>query len=468
MLRSNKRKLRSETMGHNKRVKYSISTNRGSRRPRTSINDIPNEILINIFTYLGHKDILKATLVNKNWNNLISNTKKIFKKVNKLYINDQRMACGIPNFTRKYEKIQIDDLTEWDPKLLKCLRKIGQDTRLVILDQCVFFDEDFKKLLECFPILEWLEIYDCHPGISPLRDQLLEQKIRLPSLHSLIVKGYSWPLRLIETPNLEHLEADSLTLYDQEWLINFLNLQRKLQSLHLIAIFNLFDSRFGFLAPKFHLNELALYDLPDLDKTQLIRLLNHVKSTVTTLDIGFEIRRDITEYIIKNFTNLRSMSIDCNCLPTSMRFYHDLSPNVSLKNLSVYGCLKKSQILIQFLKKHPGIQILKMKALSNVQPSRFTFWSEFSKVTSNVCCLKIGNLESYNMVYMKSKKLCHLDVDFIGNTNAAAWIQFCDNNPNIEDFHVFKKHKSINTDIEAIIFKHLPKLKDLYFEKNSK
>lgn len=267
---------------------------------------------------------------------------------------------------------------------------------------------------------------------------------------------------------MEHLEADSLTLYDQEWLISFLNQQRNLESLHLISILNLFDSRFGFLQPNFQLNELVLYDLPDLDKSQLIQMLSQMKSTVKTLDIGYEIRRDITEYILKNFTNLVSMSIDCNCLPTSMRFYDDLNPNRTLTNVSIYGCVKKSQTILQFLKKHPEIQVLKMKALSNIQPTRFTFWSEFSKVTPNVCCLKLCNLESYNMVYMKSQKLHHLDVDFIGYTNAAAWIQFCDNNPNIEDFHVFKKHKSINTDIETIIFKHWPKLKDIYFEADSK
>ncbi|CAG9800757.1 unnamed protein product [Chironomus riparius] len=467
MTRSNKRKLRFETMGSNKRGRYSIFSNKRSRRPKTSINDMPNEILLNIFTYLGHKDTLKATLVNKNWNDLISNTKRTLEKVNRIYINDQHMTNGIPNFTRKYESIQIEDLTEWNPQLLKSLKKIGTDIKLVILDQCVFFDDDFKGFLECFPNLQWLEIYDCHPGISPLKNQLLEQKLRLNNLGSLIIRGYSWPLRLIETPNLEHFEANSLTLYDQEWLINFLNQQRSLQSLHLVSIFSLFDSRFGFLQPKFQLDELALYDLPDVNKNQLMRLLVQVKSTVRTLDIGFDIRRDITEYILKNF-HLTCMSIDYSCLPTSMRFYDDLSPNESLTKVSIYGCVKKSHIILHFLKKHPGIKFLKLKALSNIQPIRFTFWSELSKVTPNVCCLKLGNLETYNMVYIKSQKLVHLDVDFIGHTNAAAWIQFCDNNPNIENFHVFKKHKSINSDIEAIIFKHWPKLKDIYFVQDSK
>ena len=186
-------------------------------------------------------------------------------------------------------------------------------------------------------------------------------------------------MRLIETPNLEHFEADGLTLYDQEWLISFLNEQRNLESLNLIGILNLFDSRFGLLQPKFQLVELSLYDLPDLDKKQMIRLLSQVKSTVRSVDIGFEMRRDITEYILKNFHNLRCLSIDCECLPTSERFYYQLCPNETLKNVSIYGFVKKSQILLQFLKKHPEIKILKMKALSNVQSSRFTFWSEFSK-----------------------------------------------------------------------------------------
>lgn len=176
-------------MSDNKRAKYSISSHKGPKRPKTSINDMPNEILLDIFTHLGHKDILSATLVSKNWNYLISNTKKILKKVNKIYINDQHMAIGIPHFTRKYESVQIEDLTEWHPELLQCMRTIGADIKLVILDQCVFFDDDFKSLLDCFPILQYLEIYECHPGISPLKDQLSEQKMKLNNLSSLIVKG---------------------------------------------------------------------------------------------------------------------------------------------------------------------------------------------------------------------------------------------------------------------------------------
>ena len=176
-------------MGSNKRAKYSIFSNKRSRRPRTSINDMPNEILLNIFTYLGHKDILSATLVNKNWNDLISNTKRTLRKVNRIYIHDEHMAKGIPNFTRKYESIQINDLTEWDPQMLKSMKRIGIDIKLVILDECVFFDDDFKSFLECFPNLKWLDIYDCHPGISPLRNQWSEQRLRLNNLHSLIIKG---------------------------------------------------------------------------------------------------------------------------------------------------------------------------------------------------------------------------------------------------------------------------------------
>lgn len=185
---ASKRKLRSETMGK-KRVKYSMSSNKRSRRLKTSINDMPNEILLDIFAHLGQKDTLNATLVSKHWNDLISNTKKTLRKVNKIYMDDQRMENGIPKFTRKYESIHIEDLTEWHTKLLKCMRTIGSDIKLVILDKCVFFDDDFKSLLDCFPNLQWLEIYDCHPGISPLKDQLLEQKIELENLKSLIVKG---------------------------------------------------------------------------------------------------------------------------------------------------------------------------------------------------------------------------------------------------------------------------------------
>lgn len=280
--------------------------------------------------------------------------------------------------------------------------------------------------------------------------------------------GYSWPLRLISTPNLEYFEAESMTLYDQEWLISFLNQQKKLNSLHLIDMTDLFDSRFGQLNVQFEqLRELVLYDLPHIDHNQFFSMLSRVKSSVVAVDIGYDTRRDIAEFILTNFEALISLSIDYDCLPNHSRFYNRMRQNFNLKSVAIYGCMKSSRPVLQFLNTHPGIEILKMKALSNLHSTKFTFWSEFSKATRNVCCLGIGNLEPFNMVYMKSTKLKHLDVDFVGQISIESWIDFCKNNPCIEHFHIFRKHKNLSQKVQEVLIKNLPRLKEITFESSN-
>lgn len=278
--------------------------------------------------------------------------------------------------------------------------------------------------------------------------------------------GYSWPLRLICTPNLHNLNAESLTFYDQEWLIKFTNDQRYLEKLHLIDIIDLFDSGSGLLETNFELKQLVLYDIPHTDFMQLFRMLSRVKNSLVTLDIGFQTARVITEYALINLRNLTSLSIDCNCLPSSTRYYDFLSPNDTLKHVRIYGVLRNSKPLLKFLKRHPAIEVLNMKSTSNLHSTKFTFWNEFSSVTQNVCYLSVGHLEPYNMVYMKSTKLKHIDVDFIGYTNDSVWIDFCKNNPNIEFFLLFWKQKYFDQKVEELLFKNLPKLKQV-FTKNS-
>ena len=154
----------------------------------TNINDMPNEILLEILSHLRHKDLLSATLVNRNFNNLICNTRKLMNKINVLYVNDKNIQ-KIPKLTRRYEKLYMDDITEWHPELFKCIKTIGSDIRSIVLFSAVFFDDDFKSLIECFPNLEELEVWDCHPGISPMNNYCVGDKIILNKLNFFTLKG---------------------------------------------------------------------------------------------------------------------------------------------------------------------------------------------------------------------------------------------------------------------------------------
>lgn len=157
---------------------------------------MPNEILLEIFSYLPHDDLLNATLVNRNWSYLISNSKKTMCKINKLHIDDQNIHESLPKLTRCYEKIVLEDICEWRKELFDCLKEIASSVKTIVVAECVFFDNDFKALVDCFKNLEYLEVWDCHPGLSPVSNNYQENTIHMNSLKSLMLRGRHSKLRM--------------------------------------------------------------------------------------------------------------------------------------------------------------------------------------------------------------------------------------------------------------------------------
>ncbi|KAL7041354.1 hypothetical protein ACKWTF_000738 [Chironomus riparius] len=457
MPKANKRKHDPEKNVNNKRPK----TEKTSRKPEIGINDMPNEMLLNIFAYLDQKDILSATLVKKKWNNLISNTENTMKKIQTIYIDPDNMISGIPKFTRPYARIEVENLKlECDLDLLNRLRKIGDGIEFVLFSHCWLLGNAMTSFLRCFKNVEDLHITHCEITSVPV-----QRKIILRELKLLHIDVGTWPLSFLETPKLITFQCHSVIAEDQMRINKFLNKQTKLEVLDLNCIFNLFHSSSDPLDPKFKLKTLKLTDLVNYENDQMMNLLSSVTESLTSIEIGFEMGRDTTKYALQNFINLESMTIDCDTLPNSPNFYNDIKTSQTLKRVQISGELEKTMPIVLFLDHHPQIEYLDICSLFNIPSTRHSFWSRFAGITKNVASLKIDTIDADNIFHIKSKNLKDLKIyllEFIDNLN---WIEFCSNNPNIERLHVYDKNESFNiNDVEVVLKEHLPKLKHFYFD----
>ena len=154
------------------------------------------------------------------------------------------------------------------------------------------------------------------------------------------------------------------------------------------------------------------------------------------------------------------MTIDCDTLPNSPSFYHDIKTSQTLKKVEICGELEKTMPVILFLDHHPEIEYLDMSLMYNIPSTRFSFWSRLAGVTRKVASLKLDTIDADNIGHIKSKNLKDLKIyllEFVDNPN---WIEFCSNNPNIEKFHIFDRDESIDiNDVEVVLKERLPKLK---------
>ncbi|XP_070505140.1 uncharacterized protein [Chironomus tepperi] len=455
MSKGNKRKHDIDKNADNKRVKFDISVQKSLAKP--GINELPNEMLLNIFSYLDQKDILTATLVMKKWNKLISNTEKIMQKIQKIYIDTANMISGVPKFTRPYAKIDVVGVKlECDLSLLNRLRKIGDGIDTILFDHCWFLGNAMTSFLKCFKNVENLNITHCEITEVPV-----QHKVILRELSLLHLDISTWPLLYIEAPRLNKLQCHSMLVEDPKILINFLNQQTTLEILDLNCFYNLFHSSAVQLNPRFKLKKLTLIDLVNYDKDQMLNLLSTMTESLTTLDVGIDMGNYVTKYVLENFINLESLVIDCDSLPKTPYFYTDIKTSQTLKKVEINGELDKTISVLHFLENHPEIEILDMSLLFNIPSTRYSFWNRLAGVTQKVSCLTIDVLDSDNIHYIKSKNLKFFDTHSLEVIDIANWIEFCRNNPNIERFHVCATDDSFNiNDVKVVLTQNLPKLRE--------
>lgn len=145
-------------------------------------------MLLKVFSYLGQKDILSATLVKKRWCNLILNTEKTMKKIQTVYMNTDNMMCGIPKFTRSYTKIEVHNVKlECDTDLLNRLVKIGKGIKSVIFDHCWFLGNAMTSFLKRFKNLKELHIMHCEITKVPVHRKIVLKELEILHLDSKFI-----------------------------------------------------------------------------------------------------------------------------------------------------------------------------------------------------------------------------------------------------------------------------------------
>lgn len=275
-------------------------------------------------------------------------------------------------------------------------------------------------------------------------------------------------MSLIKTPKLKELCLGNMAnRYNQDAskdILDFLNQQTQLEVLKIYRCCDFLESTN--LLPRFRLKVLKLIYI-HYDTHHMINILSLMTESLEVLEIRSIFRHDdIIEFVLKQFVNLKSLSIDATSLPVSSGFYNNsIKTPQTLKIFEISGRLYRTKPILQFLSNHPEIETLDLSNLSNIPPLRHSFWSRLAGVTRKVSTLDIETLDADNIGYINHNNLKDFRIELLKLIDIPNWIEFCRNNQTIESLHICDTTADDLLEVEAVLFELLPNLKDFSVDR---
>lgn len=434
-----------------------------AKRPRfetTTIGQLPNEMLLEIFAKMDATTLKDSLQVARNWNQIITQNQATMAKLPLTLNADKLRLNEFAKLSRSYRKVTMRNFEKWDVALLNELTESGRKVTTLEIFDCKFINNnDFTCLISCFPILSKIKIRFCDVRTNIA---CCVFPVTMQHLRSIEIRGDVWMLDSIICPRLEKLKIYNTLQEVQATLIEFLNEQKSLKVLHLSDNMDLFTPDWTteeeiVFNPQFNLRKLVLNDLPFADGRHLKTLLQRAHDCESIV-IGYNVMPMATHYVIKNCHKLINLHLDAEALPKQNYFYYDLKPNTTLQWLKVDGRVEPNTEEVHGLISHyPLVDHLDFSGLSGLNTLDKSLWCLMSSQLKNLTYLEVRNCNIFNMENMKFSSLKLLEIQKLAEIDQDSWTKCGENNPKLHHLiiHSFLKQPPFDCDL---VMKAVPKL----------
>ncbi|CRL02013.1 CLUMA_CG015155, isoform A [Clunio marinus] len=335
------------------------------------MDDLPNELLLEIFNYLDRESLKEILSVSKRFRELI--------------ISNSSLMRRLPMTLSKNWMNKID-----------FARNYGEFVKILKMNYCSFDSfEEFKKFLNLFPRVEKLNIFyiyikqhenesstsqECHESDSTSFTSLKSVKIS-SKFWGYITQLDSKILRHINTEDLEELFIKLPMQKFSSEFIDFLCKQRKLKTLEVFDEFIdsfLFDDFTESLTYNNFISSLFEIDLSELVTFQLKRFAIHYRGDHReNLSKFLKAQHELEELEIRkyedNFTRfkitfdlmrdlrVRKLCIPLELIPSNSLNEVDRYVNRNVRDLCLTGVNNNSMLFSLLLKIFPNIKTLRLE-----------------------------------------------------------------------------------------------------------
>ncbi|KAL7014738.1 hypothetical protein ACKWTF_016099 [Chironomus riparius] len=336
----------------------------------SSLNSLPEELLIEIFEYLPAWSLIQLTKCSKFLNTFVSSNNNLLSKIEVLLTENKNNKNWIGS--RKYSKIKFSrcDLNQFNFIFID----IGESIKEMTLQDCQINANYFKKLLtKC----ENLRILDLVNQDEPIDFKLVDfldplPKLKLKKLSLTAVNGIFNILIKCRISDLEvHLKhKDSIFGYKE-----FIEMQKKLKSLTIINYTE--DIKF------FETDYLNVVDFR-LESLTLKNIKNFES-------IHFE------EFLLNHRKRLKSLTID-HCNASILTLFRDFK---DIKNLTIsYMWIDSINLRLSF------IQSVKSLTVNNVSGNWSAKFTNLQNLHIENCVVYQNHIDHFEKLNNLTIKCC--------------------------------------------------------------
>ncbi|CRK91415.1 CLUMA_CG005087, isoform A [Clunio marinus] len=276
---------------------------------RNLMENLPEEILITIFSFLSPKLLKITTLVSRRWNQIISNSPKLMKHYLLNITSSRGNLNKIPNLTRKIESFHIDNLKKETFDILTI-----HNIRSLMFTECKLEKCELSAALKPLTKLESLKLFGVKLNESTRNASVGIVYLMFIYRYGIGNENFTDLVNLIK--NQQSLETLKILENNSDDLIQnkaFLNLPFKLKTFEIGKI--------------------------ESDSNLMTFLLLHQEKLIN-LSFICKLKAQNLLLLAKNFSQLERLTISCNfqCVSESKVEFSS-----KLKRLKLIGYLKLPQ-----------------------------------------------------------------------------------------------------------------------------
>lgn len=422
------------------------------------IEKLPDELFLEIFSFLSSADLKNVMLVSPYFSDLIGKSSRLMRKFFIAITTKKRWDFStISTLQRKHQNLIFFDFDNFsEPKLLHGLQNIGANLRCIEFNYCNLYIDEFLKILE---------VNQHHlTSLSLIHTKILEKPQKFFDFECLesfkVVESEIELVFLEKAKKLRevHVEVNECCTVDLKEFQKILFRQKKLKSLVMInlRLSNIFD---GLIKAEFQLENFSVVNCHFNHKENFEKFL---ENQLKIFDLEFSINNlklqldrvryyeGILENILKNkFLKCLNLNVEnynfanLNFLP--LNCIENLSINLKSTNFS----------LITFLKTFQNLKSLELD-LKELTNEEIIFLNEHKNLTH----MKISNLSSeiFSKLKFKSIKSLHIETCI----EPCHWHVFADNNLELTKLVInFSFLMDFDVNLLEALIKKLPKIEHL-------
>lgn len=237
-------------------------------KPHLSILKLPDAVLLRIFSFVKHRDLLNLTLVRRSWNELVSGSPQFLDKtlltIKPLSdVENSRYSDEVLQIQRSYWNIEIS--SQIDTQMLDKLAQIGAHVKSLSMYGVKLTERNFVRMMLSMPNLQhcnfrFLKVHGADAAGGDQSTSGLTVKMR--NLRTLKAYSCHKVLKHIRCSELDELcveHPDRILGSSSDHIVDFLNQLDKLKVLDTTNLLFRSYKNSPKLKPKFTLQHLDIY-----------------------------------------------------------------------------------------------------------------------------------------------------------------------------------------------------------------